>query len=188
MKLLRNKTIFHRLAAFGLLGMAVVARAHDPYQAFTDVTLGSTQMELKFSIGRFTAARLLLDNPQQTNGQPVLDEVSLIRYAPKLKQVGEKLFELTAGGSNLAPRAVEVELNDEGDAVNFTIIYPRPPAGLLRLAAVYIKRLPHDGYGTGLGGFDEAGHLLASADNLNLEKPFLDFKIPPMSNTPTQSK
>lgn len=179
MKTFQTKINFRWLVVFCLLGMAAVARAHDPYQAFTDVTLSSNQMEVKLSILRFTAARLLLDNPHSTNSLPVLDEGNFDGFVPKLKQVAEKLFELTAGGTNLAPRDVDVELNDEGDAVDFTIVYPRPPAGTLRIAVVYFRRLPHDGYGTGLGVFDEAGNQLATADNLNLEHPFLDFKIPP---------
>jgi hypothetical protein len=51
-----------------------------------------------------------------------------------------------------------------------------------------VKRLPDQGFGTALAVFDEAGHQLAFADNLNLEDMNLDFKIPPPTNAPPQAK
>ena len=188
MKFSRTKIILALLAVFWLLG-AAAALAHDPYQAYTDVTLRSDQMEVSFSIGKFTAARLLLDNPAASlPPPPMLDEDSISRFMPKLKQVGEKIFEVTAGGTNLAPSAVDVQLNEEGDAVVFTIIYPRPTAGPLRFAAVYVRRLPDDGYATTLSIFDESHQLLAYADSLNMENPAFDLKAMPPSSAPPPSK
>lgn len=186
MKFFRTKLVFSWLAAFWLLGEAM-AWAHDPYQAYTDVTLRSNQMELNFSIGRFTTARLLLDNPAASlPPPPMLDEESFNRFLPKLKQVGKKIFEITACGTNLAPRAVDVQLNEEGDAVVFTIIYPRPATGPLRFAAAYIKLLPDDGYATTLSVFDKAHQLLAFADTLNMENMTFDFKSLPITKPSAQ--
>ena len=119
---------------------------------------------------------------------PVLDEDNFDSFVPMFKRQGEKLFELTAGGTNLVAQAVDVRLSSEGDAVDFTIIYPRPAAGPVRIAPAYVKRLPDQGYGTALAVFDEAGHQLAFADNLDLENIFLDFKISTTTNAPPQSK
>jgi hypothetical protein len=178
---MKTKPIWRWLAAFWLLG-AAVAQAHDPYQGYTDVLLHFQKMEVKFSVGKFTAARLLFDNPDSTETLAQFDADNFSRYLPKLKKVGEKLFALTTGGTNLVVNAVDVRLNEEGDAVEFTIIYPRPPAGPLRIAATYVKLLHDEGYGTTLTVFDEARHQIAYADNLNLEQMFLDFKVTPPSD------
>jgi hypothetical protein len=185
MKFSETRINFGWLAAFWLLG-AAMAQAHDAYLSYTDVWLRSDRMEVKCSLANFTA--LLLENPHPTNALPVLDEDNFDSYVPMFKRQGEKLFELTAGGTNLVARAVDVRLSSEGDAVDFTIIYPRPPAGPMRIAPAYVKRLPDQGFGTALAVFDEAGHQLAFADNLNLEDMNLDFKIPPPTNAPPQAK
>jgi hypothetical protein len=187
MKFSRTEIIFPWLAAFWLLG-ATAARAHDPYQGYTDVSLRSQQMEVKFSVGKFTAARLLFDNPDTKEPLAQFDEDNFNTYLPKLKKVGEKLFAVTLGGTNLTALAVEVRLNEEGDAVEFTVIYPRPPAGPLRIAATWVKLLHDEGYGTTLSVFDEARHQIANADNLNLEQMYLDFKIPPPTDVPPTPK
>jgi hypothetical protein len=177
MKFFQTKIIYRSLATFWLFGAATVARAHDLYLSYTDVWLHPDRMEVKCSLACFTA--LLLDNPNPTNVLPVLDEDNFGSSVPALKQDGEKLFEVTEGGTNLVARAVDVQLSSEGDAVDFTIIYPRPPAGPLRIAPAYVKRLPDDGFGTALVVFDEAGNQIAFDDNLNLENLNLDLKVPP---------
>jgi len=155
------------------------ARAHDPFLSFTDVYLRTDEMEVDCSFARFTAARLLLENPAAAMAPPVLSEGSIDGYVPALKKVGQNLFEVTAGGKTLAPREVDVELNEEGDGVDFTIIYPRPPAGPLRFAAVYVKRLPDDGYGTALTVFDSDQQVVGSDDNLDMENLALSVQAPP---------
>jgi hypothetical protein len=185
MKFSRTKIIFASLAAFWLLG-AAAALAHDAFLSYTDLWLRSDRMEVKCSLANFTA--LLLENPHPTNALPVLDEDNFDTFVPMFKRQGEKLFELTAGGTNLVAQAVDVRLSSEGDAVDFTILYPRPAAGTVRIAPAYVKRLPDQGYGTALAVFDEAGHQLAFADNLNLEDINLDFKIPTTTNAPTVLK
>ena len=83
---------------FCLLGAA--ARAHDPFLSNTDVRLRPGQMEVKCSLACFSA--LLLDNPHPTNALPVLDEDNFGDFVPMLKRQGEKMFEITAGGTVLA--------------------------------------------------------------------------------------
>jgi hypothetical protein len=185
MKFFRTKIIFAWLAAFSLLG-AAAALAHDAFLSYTDVWLRADRLEVKCSLANFTA--LLLENPHPTNALPVLDEDNFDSFVPMFKRQGEKLFELTAGGTNLVAQAVDVRLSSEGDAVDFTIIYPRPAAGTVRIAPAYVKRLPDQGYGTALAVFDETGHQLVFADNLNLEEMNLDFKIPTTTNAPPQAK
>jgi len=83
---------------------------------------------------------------------------------------------------------VDVQLGSEGDAVDFTITYPRPTAGPMRIAPAYVKRLPDEGYGTALAVFDEQGNQIAFDANLDLENMVLDFQAPPPTNAPTESK
>jgi hypothetical protein len=182
MKFIKSKPAWRWLAGFWLLGAAAVVRAHDPYLSYTDVWLHSDRMEVKCSLANFTA--LLLDQPNPTNPLPVLDEDNFSQFMPVLKRIGEKLFVITAGGTNLMARAVDVQLSSEGDAVDFTIIYPCPPAGPLRIVPAYVKRLPDEGYGTALAVFDEAGHQLAFDANLCMENMTLDLKVPPQSGPP----
>jgi hypothetical protein len=156
---------------------AAITRAHDAYLSYTDVWIYSNRMEVKCSLANFTA--LILDHPNPTNPLPVLDEDNFESFIPALKRDGENLFEITAGGTNLVAHAVDVQLSSEGDAVDFTIIYPRPPTGSLRIAPAYVKRLPDDGYGTALAVFDKSGQQLAFDANLNLKNMNLDLKVPP---------
>jgi hypothetical protein len=178
---LRHYAIFRWLLIFCLLG-AAAARAHDAFLSNTDVWLHPDRMELKCSLASFTA--LLLDNPHPTNALPVLDEDNFNDFVPMLKRAGEKMFDVTAGGTVLAASAVDLRLSSEGDAVDFTIIYPRPPAGPMRIVPAYVKRLPDDGYGTALAVFDEAGHQLAFDANLTLEDMVLELNVPASASMP----
>jgi hypothetical protein len=185
MKMMQIKSAWRWLLIFCLLG-AAAARAHDAFLSNTDVWLHPDRMELKCSLASFTA--LLLDNPHPTNALPVLDEDNFNDFMPMLKRAGEKMFEITAGGTVLAASAVDVRLSSEGDAVDFTIIYPRPPAGPLRITAAYVKRLPDEGFATALEVFDEAQHQIAFDANLNMENLSLDLKVPPPTDVaPTKS-
>ena len=178
--MMQTKSTWRWLLIFCLLGAA--ARAHDAFLSNTDVWLHPDRMELKCSLASFTA--LLLDNPHPTNALPVLDEDNFSNFVPMLKQAGEKLFEMTAGGTVLAARAVDVRLSSEGDAVDFTIIYPRPLAGPLRITAAYVKRLPDEGFATALEVFDEAQHQIAFDANLCMENLSLDLKAPLPATVP----
>jgi hypothetical protein len=179
MKFIESKPAWRWLVVFWLLGAVMMAHAHDPYLSYTDVWLYSDRMEVKCSLANFTA--LLLDHSNPTNPLPVLDEDNFSRFVPALKREGEKLFEITAGETNLMARTVDVRLSSEGDAVEFTIIYPCPPAGPMRIVPAYVKRLPDEGYGTALAVFDEAGHQLAFDANLSIEKMTLDLNVPPQT-------
>ena len=68
--------------------------------------------------------------------------------------------------------------------MDFTIIYPRPPAGPLRITAAYVKRLPDEGFATALEVFDEAQHQLAFDANLCMDNLSLDLKAPPPATVP----
>ena len=174
------KSTWRWLLIFCLLGAA--ARAHDPFLSNTDVRLRPGQMEVKCSLACFSA--LLLDNPHPTNALPVLDEDNFNDFVPTLKRAGEKMFEVTAGGTVLAASSVDLRLSSEGDAVDFTIIYPRPPAGPLRITAAYVKRLPDEGFATALEVFDEAQHQIAFDANLCMDNLSLDLKAPPPATVP----
>ncbi len=100
-------------------------------------------------------------------------------YVPPLKKEAVKLFEISIGGTLLTPREVDVQLNEEGDAVDFTIIYPRPASGAVRIAPVYIKLLPDDGYATALTVYDDARNILNAGETLNTESPTYDLASPP---------
>ena len=184
MNLRQTKRRGRSLAILWLLGTAL-GWAHDPYLSNTNVWLRPGEIELDVSLARFTAAKLILDHPASAQPPVAFDEENFNRYVPALKQVEENFFEITVAGKVLAPREVDVQLNEEGDGVDFTIIYARPPPGPLRIAVSYIKLLPDEGYGTALAVFDEAQHVIASDDNLNMEHRTLDLNIPPTAETPS---
>jgi hypothetical protein len=179
MKPARLPPAWRLLAALWLLG-AAAARAHDPYLSYTEVTVRPREIEVDCTMARFTATRLLLANPASAQAAPaMLTPDNFNDFVPPLKKEAEKLFELTAGGKPLAPREVDVELNEDGDGVDFTIIYARPPAGPLRLGAVYIKLLPDDGYATALTVFDDARRVLNAGKSLDMETLTFDLIAPP---------
>jgi len=179
MTIMKTLTIWRWFIIFWVLGATKTAWAHDPFLSYTDVLLHSNEMEVKCSLA--CRAALLLLNPNPTNPLPDLDEDNFDFFVPDLKQQGEKLFEIRAGGTVLAEHAVDVRLNSAADGVDFTIIFPRPPAGPLRISPTYVKRLPDEGYGTALSVFDEAGRQLAFDANLNLKNMNLNLRIPPPS-------
>ena len=163
-----------------------MAWAHDPFLSYTDILLHTNDLEVKCSLASHAA--LLLLNPNPTNPLPDLDEDNFDYFVPALKEQGKKLFEITAGRTMLAERAVDVQLNSVGDGVDFTIIFPRPPVGPLRIAPAYLRRLPNEGYGTALSVFDEAGRQLVSGANLNQENNWdLNLKVPPPSSSATNN-
>ena len=172
------------LAAFSLLG-PVIAWAHDPFLSYTNIWLRPNEMEVDCSLARASAARLMMDTPAGPQPPLLLTPDNIDNYLPALKKAGEKLFEVTAGGKLLAPIEVDVELNEEGDGVDFPIVYPRSPATPLRIAATYIKLLPDDGYATALTLFDNDRNVLDSGENLDTNNLGTDLKAPPPSLSPS---
>lgn len=60
---------------------------------------------------------------------------------PKLKELAPRLYKISAGGVDLAPRSAEAESRDE-DGVGFLLVYPRPSGEPLRFDAAFLRGLP----------------------------------------------
>jgi len=140
--------------AAALCALAPAARAHDPYDAFTSVTLHPDRLELIFTIAASTAVRLI----DADSTLPALTSANWPKLRSHFQRTGATLFELTAKDTPLKPRAVAVELSDENDLI-FHIVYPRPEASTLIFYAAYLKKLG-DGYGSILEFNDPSGRNL----------------------------
>jgi hypothetical protein len=163
-----------------VLGLPI-ARAHDPYEAFTNVMVRPDSLELNMTMAQATALRLI-DPEVKIAG---LTPENFPQHRPRLEREAAGLFILTIGRTPLKPRTVEVELTDELD-VAFKRMYPRPPPGRMHIHAALMDKLGQ-GYSTILEVSDTAGHHLGW-DQITIENPNLEVVVPPPASAPPKQK
>lgn len=155
--------------AFGFL--ALTARAHDPYQAWTSAIVRDDHLELTVTMAASTAARLIEPEPKSA---PFTRE-NFSAHRARATATGPKLCVLTAAKEVLASRKVEVVYSEEDDVI-FKIIYPRPAPGKLQLHSVFLEKLG-DGYGSILEVADTSGNHLGW-DQLTADSSILEVTVP----------
>jgi len=114
------------------------ASAHDFLQSSTDLWLRPDSMEVDLVMARAIAVALLNGAPANLITDDNFDDT----YAPKLQEVvAPGLLNFTLNGQPLQPLLTKVALSEETD-IKFAYIYPRPPAGRLRLTTPFMKKMP----------------------------------------------
>lgn len=108
------------------------AFAHNPMTSWAVARLHEYRVELEVDMSA-ESAWVLMGGSAET-------APDVAAQLPRLKDVAPSLYRVSAGGSELAPRSVEVELRDE-DGVGFLLVYPRPPGGPLRFDAEFLQKL-----------------------------------------------
>ena len=131
-----------------------LVHAHDPYDAFTTVTVRPDSLEFILTMAQSTVLKLIDPSVRI----PALTPQNMTELNPRLTRAAAALFVIKSVHTPLTPRQISVELTEENDIV-FRLIYPRPAPGPLLFSAVYLKNLG-DGYGGVLEINDHTGHNL----------------------------
>jgi hypothetical protein len=121
-----------------VLCIVVPLRAHDPGISTAQGHLRAGAFELTVGFSPVDAQQLL-PPAARTARKWTQDEFESARE--QLVALAPKLWNLTAGGTVLAPRDIRVQLAT-GDSLNFVFVYPRPTTGPLRLRALKLGELP----------------------------------------------
>ncbi|HEX2851896.1 MAG TPA: HupE/UreJ family protein [Opitutaceae bacterium] len=125
----------------------LAAFAHDPFTSWTNARLKADHLELEVTLSRASALLLL----PHSDKLPSITLENFPSLSPALKTAGGTLFEITAAGSPLTPRSVEVKLTDDemgATDVLFHLTYPAPTSGPVRFTALYLERMVDDHVGT----------------------------------------
>ena len=109
------------------------ALAHNPMTSWAVARLHADRVELEVELSSESAWAL------SGGSKDVAPDVA--GELPKLRALGPSLYQVSAGGAQLAPASVEVELREE-DGVGFLLVYPKPSGGPLRFDAAFLRSLP----------------------------------------------
>ena len=152
--------------------ISVPLGAHDIYTSWTEATLHPDRLELTVTLARASASRLI--STERT--MPAVTPENFEELAPKLKAVAAGLFFITMAEKPLKLTSSAVKISGDSD-VSFQLVYPRPPAGLLRFGAAYLFQLVDGHVGT-LVVTDPAGKDLGWSP-VNVDQPVFEVRIPP---------
>ncbi len=154
-------------AAFG----ARPLQAHDPFQSWATAHVASDGVRIEITLSPYNA-EMMLENGASL---PPITPENFTTFQTRLKGLGGKLYEITAGGVVLPVRTTEVTLTEESD-INFRMEFPAIGSGPARFRAVFLDQMT-DEYISTLFVEDANGKSLGW-DELNKERPNLDVIIP----------
>jgi hydrogenase/urease accessory protein HupE len=118
--------------------MAGWAWAHDPGISTAQGQLRAAVLEIAVGFAPADAEQLL---PPEARVSGKWTQAEFVAAQPLLAELAPQIFEVRAGGVELAPRETRVELA-AGDALNFFLVFPRPPPGGITLRASQLGALP----------------------------------------------
>ena len=116
-----------------LAACAASALAHNPMTSWAVARLHDDRVELDVELSSESAWTLLGGSPDAAP--------DVGAKVPELKGLAPGLYKVSAGGAQLAPTSVEIELREE-DGVGFLLVYPRPSGDALRFDAAFLSKLP----------------------------------------------
>ena len=167
------------IGTIGSFVLATPARAHDPAESWTSVTVRPDSMELLVTMAQINALKLI----DPTNKIQRLTPENFGQFRARLVKAGAALFTVTSLKASVASRNVEVEFTEENDVV-FKITYARPAPGLLIFDAVFLKTLG-EGFGGIIDATDTAGHHLGW-DQISWENTSLVVMVPAADAPPAK--
>jgi len=153
------------------LALASAARAHDPFESWTEAIVQSDRLEVFVTMAQATALKLVDAEARVT----ALSPENFPALRDRFVREGAALFILTASRKPLPPREVTVELTEELD-VAFKLVYARPAPGRLHFHAAFLKKLG-EGYGGIVDVGDNAGHQFGW-EQISWENPNLEVVVP----------
>lgn len=150
--------------------VTVVAWAHDPGLSTAQGQLRAEGLEIVVGFAPADAEQLL---PPEARVSGKWTQAEFVAAQPLLAGLAPEIMELSVGGVPLAPRETRVQLAS-GDALNFFLVFPRPPPGVVTLRAPKLALLP-PGHREFVIIVDERGSTIAkkllSAKDAVLEIP-----------------
>jgi hydrogenase/urease accessory protein HupE len=114
------------------------ARAHDPGLSTAQGQLFNDRFELLIGFSPADAEQLL---PPESRVSGKWTQAEFVAAQPLLIELAPQIVELIAGDKPLVPRETRVQLA-AGDALNFLLVYPRPPEGAITLRTAKLALLP----------------------------------------------
>lgn len=168
-----------RLAALIGFVAALGARAHEPFDLSSRITIYDDRLELVSTLGREAMQQLLSaagDSPEQIEESlKSLGPDAPVKHATV---VATLFFELKSAGAPLSPR--QISSVSEGAEIILTLTFSRPAEGRLEARAACYETIPSLSHGV-LAIFDDnAGHLDAAL--LSRERPRLIVTVPARSD------
>ena len=156
---------------FILLLASLPVWAHDSFEGTTTVRLRTNSIDLAITLNS-TTAMVLCDGAdlQSARFSPDIFEGNLAAF----KKSAGGLLAISVAGNRLVAFETNAFLGNEND-VEYRLRYPRP-AGVVTMKAVYLERLPREGYGAALTILDMennvvVGQKLLMNDDLAFETP-----------------
>jgi len=125
-------------AAWVAVWTTVVAWAHDPGLSTAQGQLRVDGLEIAVGFAPADAEQLL---PPEARVSGKWTQAEFVAAQPLLAGLAPEIMELSVGGVPLAPRETRVQLAS-GDALNFFLVFPRPPPGVVTLRAPKLALLP----------------------------------------------
>ena len=149
--------------------LPALAGAHGVFDHSSRVWFFEDHLEAVVTLGPEAAKPFLNDGPDGVlrSGQMAVAYPFPLQNAPRL-------FEIKSGGTVIEP--LKANVRSDGLEYNFTLFYPRPPAGPLKARAVYMAGAAHLTKGA-LAACDENGTgfaakmLSSSEDELEINPP-----------------
>ncbi len=120
------------------LVLGAVVWAHDPGLSTAQGRVTATTIELTVGFAPADAEQML---PPEARIAGKWTQAEFVAAQPLLAGLAPEIMELRAGGVAVTPSTARVELA-AGDALNFLLIYPRPPPGVVTLRSQKLGLLP----------------------------------------------
>lgn len=169
----RSAAFAHVLFLAALL-VALPLRAHDRYTSFVEAKLLPDRLEVTLTLGRINASPLLPD--AATKRLPPLTPENFADAEPRLRSAAPALLSISAAGQPLSFSAPAiVKLSGDSD-LTFTLTYPRPTAGPLKVFAQFVGSLV-DGHTATVVLTNAAGDDLGWSP-VSFDQPVFEVALP----------
>ncbi len=126
------------LTGLAALVVAVLALAHDPGLSTAQGVVRAATIEITLGFAPVDAEQLL---PPEVRVSGKWTQAEFVGAQPLLTGLAPEVLELRADGAVVKPSSARVELA-AGDALNFLLVFPRPPRGVLTLRSPKLELLP----------------------------------------------
>ncbi len=150
---------------------AGAAWAHDPGLSTAQGRLAAGALEIVVGFAPADAEQLL---PPEARVSGKWTQAEFIAAQPLLAGLAPEIMEVVVGGVVVAPRETSVLLA-AGDALNFTLVFPRPPPGVVTLRAPKLALLP-SGHREFVFVVDEVGSTIGKK-LLSAKDPALEITV-----------
>jgi hydrogenase/urease accessory protein HupE len=165
-------------AFFFLLVATPALRAHSIFSSSANAVVHDDRIELELTLSSLSAIRFIDGGGKL----PPITPENFGDYEPMLKEKAPELFRLTVGGETLplTSSAIKSTLDDD---VIFTLNFPRPGAGPLRLIGNYVHFLVNTHVGTLV--VKTPDDVVLGWSPLTIDGRILDVTLPPIGASGT---